>query len=92
MSATRERDRRFDLALTSIPLLAPEEATAALNKRKEFLAGESERLKNKLESQGGDHLPFHVKALFKHPLVFIDTEIAFIDELIVTLNEDSRHE
>lgn len=92
LSTTRERDRRFDLALASIPLLTPEEAILALNKRKEFLANESERLKNKFESQGGKNLPFYVKALFKHPLVFIDTEIAFISELISSVREGSGHE
>ena len=92
LSTTRERDRRFDLALASIPLLTPEEAILALDKRKEFLASESERLKNKLGSQGGENLPFHVKALFKHPLVFIGTEIEFVDELLSLLKEGSGHE
>lgn len=92
LSTTRERDRRFDLALASILLLVPEEAILALNKRKEFLANESERLKNKLESQGGENLPFHVKSLFKHPLVFIDTEIEFVDELLGLLKEGSENE
>jgi hypothetical protein len=92
LSTTRERDRRFDLALASIPFITPEEAVIALSKRKEFLASESERLNNKLESQGGKNLPFHVKALFKHPLVFIDTEIVFVDELIISLKEGSGHE
>lgn len=92
LSSTRERDRRFDLALASVTFLTPEEAITSLNKRKDFLASESKRIKTKLESQGGDNLPFHVKALFKHPLVLIKAELKFIDEITNSLKERLSYE
>ncbi len=87
LSSTRERDRRFDLAIASMPFLMPREAIIALNERKKFLKSELERIKTKLEVQGGENLPFHIKALFKHPLVLIKTELEFVDGIINSLEE-----
>lgn len=82
LSSSRERDSRFDLAIASIPFLTTAEAIAALENRKEFLESEANRITVKLESQGGNNLPFHVKALFRHPLVLIKSELDFVDEII----------
>lgn len=89
LSSTRKRDQRFDLALASIPFLTPREAMEALNRRKRFLSSELARIKIKLEPQGGQNLPFHIRALFKHPLVLIGAELGFIDEIISFLDDRS---
>lgn len=87
LSSTRERDSRFDLAIASLPHLTPREAAAALKKRKTFLASEAKRIAARLEAQGGDKLPFHVKALFRHPLVLIESELGFVDEILALLRK-----
>lgn len=86
LSSTRERDHRFDLAVASLPFINPQEAVDALNARKDFLLSEKKRLESKYQAQGGSGLPFFVRALFRHPLVLIDTEIEFMDQLIAELN------
>ncbi|MGN7384609.1 PadR family transcriptional regulator [Paenibacillus sp. SAFN-117] len=82
LSSSRERDNRFDLALAGIPFLTTEEVVAAFQKRKEFLSEVAKNINKKFESQGGSRLPFHVQALFKHPLLLIKNEIEFMDILI----------
>lgn len=85
LSSSRERDCRFDLAFTAIPLVAPKEVVAALKKRKNFLEETAERVSTIFESQGGEELPFHLQALFNHPLLFIKQEMDFIDSLLQKL-------
>lgn len=87
MSSARERDSRFDLAIASIPLLTTREAVTALKKRKIFLVDEAKRIASKLEAQGGEELPFHVKALFRHPLILIESELGFIDEILAQIKK-----
>lgn len=82
LSSTRERDRRFDIALAAIPFVDPSEALSALEKRKLFLANERQRITKKFSKQSGFALPGHVQLLFKHPSVLIEAELSFIDEII----------
>lgn len=81
LSSSRERDFRFDLALAATQFLAQKEVITALQKRKNFLSQVAKNLENKFAAQGGKNLPFHVKALFEHPLFLIKHEITFIDNL-----------
>ncbi|HEX3033163.1 MAG TPA: helix-turn-helix transcriptional regulator [Bacillota bacterium] len=92
LSYTRERDHRFDLALGASPFLSPEEVVTALEKRKQFLSEATHNIEQKLSSQGGNHLPFHVKALFEHPLFLIKHEISFMDNLIGELKRRDTHD
>jgi DNA-binding PadR family transcriptional regulator len=85
LSSTRERDYRFDLAFAAIPAVATEEVVAALEQRKTFLREVAERVNRLFEEQGGQALPFNLQALFKHPLLYIQSEIAFVDRLIQEL-------
>jgi DNA-binding PadR family transcriptional regulator len=85
LSATRERDRRFDIALAAIREIAPEEAIEALEKRKLFLSTEMQRINTKFIQQDGQALPKHVRILFKHPLILIKAELKFMDEIIDTI-------
>lgn len=89
LSASRERDNRFDLALSGIPFLTTEEVLVALEERKDFLSEAARNINKKFESQGGIRLPFHVQALFRHPLSIIKSEIEFMDILITDLLEKS---
>lgn len=82
LASSRERDSRFDLALMAIPLLAMDEVAAALEKRKTVLAEVAERINRIFQAQGGMNLPVNLQALYRHPLLFINREIDFIDELI----------
>jgi DNA-binding PadR family transcriptional regulator len=82
---SRERERRFDLALAGLPVIKRSEALSALEKRKEMLLQSASSIMEKYNEQGGDRLPFHARALFKHPLAQIEQELNFtqtvIDEL-----------
>jgi DNA-binding PadR family transcriptional regulator len=85
LSVTRERDRRFDIALAAIREIAPAEAIQALEKRKLFLSTEMQRINTKFIQQDGQALPKHVQILFKHPLILIKAELKFMDEIIDTI-------
>jgi len=94
LSATRERDRRFDIALAAIRFINPKDALQALEKRKSFLAGERKRINNRFLQQGGSAHPKHVQILFKHPVILIGAELKFMDEIINTINtsKESDHD
>ena len=85
LSSSRERDYRFDLALVAIPLVATEEVVAALQQRKNFLTEVAQHINTIFEAQGGKKLPLNLQALFRHPLLFINHEIDFMDILIQEL-------
>ena len=85
LSATRERERSFDLALAAIQFVEPEDALQALETRKLFLSAEAQRINNKFFQQAGPALPKHVQVLFRHPIILINAELEFMDEIINTL-------
>ena len=87
LSCTRERDRRFDLALAGIPLLSPEKVVAALRKRKEFLGEVAEHIKSRFRSLGGESLPINIRVLFKHSLHLIEHDSKFMDKLLAELRK-----
>lgn len=82
LASARERDYRFDLAFAAIPAVAAEEVVAALKQRKTVLGEAAERVNRLFEEQGGQAQPLYLQALFKHPLLHIQSEIAFVDSLI----------
>lgn len=82
LSATRERDRRFDLALAASPFIGAEAVLQALSKRKDFLLGEKDRINQQFIQQGGIALPNHIQLLFKHFIIHVQTELEFMDEII----------
>lgn len=90
LSKTRERDNRFDLALAALPLIDKDDAIVALQKRLDFLEKTSIKTRQKYESQGGIRLPLNVKALFLHPIHLINSEKAFISNLINELFEETE--
>jgi DNA-binding PadR family transcriptional regulator len=94
LSATRERDRRFDIALAAIRFINPKDALQALEKRKSFLAGERERINTRFVQQGGSAHPKHVQILFKHPVILIGAELEFMDEIINTIktSKETHHD
>lgn len=85
LSTTRERDRRFDIALAAIPFIDREDSLQALKQRKSFLLAERQRINDKFLQQEGLALPRHVQILFRHPLILIDAELEYMDEIIRTL-------
>lgn len=85
LSTTRERDRRFDIALAAIRFVNPEDALQSLEKRKLFLLAEMQRINTKFFQQDGLAFPKYVQILFKHPLILIGAELEFMDEIINTI-------
>ncbi|WP_138754497.1 helix-turn-helix transcriptional regulator [Paenibacillus sinopodophylli] len=93
LSTTRERDNRFDLGVGALPFIGKHEAAAALGKRNDFLEETLRSIYEKYESQGGDRLPLHVRALFLHPMSLIRHEQTFVAELISELTKEmERHD
>lgn len=79
---SRERDRRFDLALAGLPVIKRSEARMALEKRKEILLQAARSILARFNEQGGDQLPYHARVLFKHPLALIEQELNFTQSVI----------
>lgn len=81
LSETRERDRRFDLALSVINILPLNNALTFIKKRRVFLEKEEKRLSGIYIAQK-QLLTFKGALLFTHTLNFLQSEIRFLDELI----------
>ncbi|MCC3373763.1 PadR family transcriptional regulator [Cohnella sp. REN36] len=90
LSSSRERDNRFDLGLAALPFVEKAEAIEALRKRLDFLGGALKNIRQKYESQGGDRLPLYVRALFLHPMNLIESEQAYVANLINELLEEMK--
>ncbi len=85
LSSTRERDRRFDLALAAISLVPLRTVRGALQKRKTLLGEVAEGVEARFEFLGGENLPINIKELFKHSMLLVKHELEFIDALLVDL-------
>jgi DNA-binding PadR family transcriptional regulator len=82
LNFSRERDRRFDLALAVSPVLKVDEFRKALFSRIDFLKESHKAVEQKFKEDGGNKLPLHVKVLFEHSLFLISNEIDFTGEII----------
>ena len=81
LSETRERDRRFDMALSVIDIISSKDALTLIGERKKFLAAQHRRLSDICTGQN-QTISFKGALLFRHTLRFIQSEIAFLEELI----------
>ncbi len=81
LSQTRERDRRFDLALSTMDLLSSLEALACIKERIAFLIKEQKRLAAIYDNQRYG-ISFMGALLFKHTLHILQGEIAFLKKLL----------
>jgi DNA-binding PadR family transcriptional regulator len=91
LTETRERDRRFDLALSAIDLLPSKTALDCIKKRKHFLETENSRL-TEICNEQKEHISFQGKLLFKHTLNFIQSEITFLNELISNWEKETEYD
>jgi len=82
LELSRERDRRFELALAASPILKADEFRKALFSRIDFLNESYKAVEEKFKKDGGDKLPLHVKVLFEHSFFLINNEIDFADKII----------
>lgn len=88
LSETRERDRRFDLALSSMAALPSEKARELIAQRLSFLQAEQQRLTQMFESQEKT-ISSTGLLLFKHTLNFVQSEVKFLTELISNWEEET---
>ena len=91
LSETRERDHRFDLALSAIDILPSNTALECIKNRKHFLEAENIRLPEICNKQQ-EYISFQGNLLFKHTLNFIQSEIAFLDELISNWEKETGYD
>lgn len=89
LSETRERDRRFDLAISVMDILPPEEGFALIKKRKNFLESEKKRIEDACKTQMG--ISFKGILLFKHTLHFVQSEISFLSNLIINRDKEEDY-
>ena len=82
LNFSRERDRRFELALAASPILKADEFRKALLSRIDQLKESYKEIEKKFKEDGGNKLPMHVKALFEHSFFLISNEIDFTGKLI----------
>jgi DNA-binding PadR family transcriptional regulator len=80
LSETRERDRRFDLALSSADVLTSEAALESIQKRTTFLESEQKRISDLISGQE-QLISFTGALIFKHTLHLIRSEIGFLKDL-----------
>ena len=90
LSATRERDKRFDLALSAAPLVGWSRVAALLRERVRYLESEHSRLRGIRVAQA-DSITFTGQALFDHTLHLIAAEAEFLRTLINSI-EEKRHD
>lgn len=90
LAQSRERERVFDLGVAGIPFVPSEKAVEALSRRKEYLQEHFARIEKRFEMNGGKTLPVHIRYLFKHPLLLIENELKFINELMSALQENKK--
>ncbi len=88
LSTTRERDRKFDLAVSAMSVLSFTEILKALSRRTLYLRQEFERIHQKYEIQG-DRLPLSAELLFRHTFTFIENEVKFVEEMITYLRRSA---
>ncbi len=81
LSATRERDIRYELALTGLQVLDPALAIDALTERIVFLKAEEAKLKAE-HKRCRPCLPLGGEALFRHIFSSITSEIESVEDLI----------
>jgi len=90
LSSSRERDSRFDLGLAALPFIEKGEAIEALRERLNYLGEAFENIRRKYESQGGVQLQLYKRALFLHPMNLIESEQAYVANLINELLEEMK--
>jgi DNA-binding PadR family transcriptional regulator len=91
LSETRERDRRFDLALSSMEVLSSEQALASIGKRMTFLETEQKRISDVFTEQR-QRISFTGVLLFKHTLQFMQSEMAFLKNLVNNWEKETTYD
>ena len=86
LSHTRERDRRFDLALSAIHTIPKTGRFKLLAERKEYLSEEYSRLSGVLEKS--EDMDWRGELLFAHTLSFIQCELGFLSKVMGGMHEE----
>ncbi len=81
MSSPRRPKSDLDVGISLIPLLSREEIIEALGDYEESQRRRREHIKETMKDQGGEELPYFVRALFRRPLAHIETELAWVKRL-----------
>ncbi len=85
ISTSREREKRFDLALSAVQILSKQETIDALDHRIEYLSSEKQRVSKDYKKQD-ECLPLGGKILYERILKSIDDEISSTRDILDYLN------
>lgn len=88
LAETRERDRRFDLALSALHILAPTEIFGAISRRKEQLSHVFELVRSQHDLQKAD-MSLGGELIFRHSFTTLTGEIAFLDEMLARIRQET---
>lgn len=78
---------RFTIGLSGLVLFTLEEAIVHLTRKHEQLAHRIKEQNSQFQAAGGDKLPFHVWALFRHTSYMLEKELEFVEILIRDLKK-----
>jgi len=87
LSAARERDQRFVLALSALHILSPSEIAAAFTQRREFLRQEYERVQ-RIYQQQQPHVSPGGMLIFEHALAGMQHEISLLETWTARLSHE----
>jgi DNA-binding PadR family transcriptional regulator len=79
LSGPRPNSGDFDLGLAYLPVLPAVEQVSAISAHRQTLGEKITQIKLKMEQDGGEHLPPHVRALFGHSLALMAAELAWLE-------------
>lgn len=95
LSCSDERERRFDLGISAINIVAEKNVLIeVLQERLTLLYKKHKHNLEQMEKVGertAEGLPLHIALLFEHTLALISTEIKFVEKVIDRLEKGCRY-
>lgn len=89
LQSSRERERRFDLALSTINILSKIEIKGALIKRISMLSSEKNRIRL-VQINQKSVISLQGDLLFERTLNFIEREIEYTNDLIIKIEKEMK--
>jgi DNA-binding PadR family transcriptional regulator len=88
LSVPRRRPMDLDLGIANLSLLPAGQVRASLGAYRAAMEARIEALETLWEEKGRGHLPYHVEALFAHPLAVAQAERDWVETFLAQLPEE----